>query len=149
MGIIRAIIFDWGRTLYDRENDQLFSGTVDVLQYCADRYNLAIVSLGIPGDIQERQEKVKAYDLEKYFKVIIFGVSDKNILFQQAIAQLSFKPEEILVVDDRTKRLAWPISKSCQTCWLQKGKFAEELPNVNTGYPTIIITDLKQLLDFV
>ena len=57
MGIIKAIIFDWGRTLYDGENQMLFPGTENVLQILSTLYILVIVSLASDGNIEKRMQK--------------------------------------------------------------------------------------------
>jgi FMN phosphatase YigB (HAD superfamily) len=125
---IEAIIFDWGRTIYDKDNEQLFSETEAVLEYCSRKYTLCIVSLAIDGDIELRFQRIDDFKIRKYFKFALFNISDKDSLFRIAIGNLGIKADKILVVDDRIKRLTWPIQNGCRTCWIQKGKFANELP---------------------
>lgn len=146
---IKAIIFDWGRTIYDKDNERLFPETKEVLEYCAKKYTLAIVSLAVDDHIEGRFEKLDNYDIRKYFKFALFHVSDKDSLFRNAIGNLNLKPEEILVVDDRIKRSSWCIKRGCKVIWIQKGKFENELPDSSTGFPTLTVKSLKEIIDFL
>lgn len=147
---IKAIIFDWGRTLYDKENDKLFPETLEVVEYCFKKYkNLAIVSLAVDSDIEGRFKQVDKNDLRKYFKLILFHSSDKDTMYRNALANLNFKPENVLVVDDRTIRLQWPNFHGCQTIWLEKGNFSVEKPNTTTGFPGHTIHNLKEILEVI
>ncbi len=144
--MIKAIIFDWGRTIYDKENEKLFSETKEVLKYCSKKYILAIVSLAIDGDIEGRFKKMDEYDIRQYFKFALFHISDKDSLFRNAVGNLNFPPSEILVVDDRMKRIGWPIKNGCKTIWIKKGKFENELPDEITGKPTFVVKSLVEIL---
>lgn len=145
--MIKAVIFDWGRTIYDKENEALFPETIKVLEYFSKKYPLAIVSLAIDGDIEGRFAKIDKYDLKKYFKFILFHISDKDSLFKKAFKDFNLAPNEILVVDDYMKRLAFPIKSGCITVWIKKGKFADQLPNKEIGEPTYTINNLSEILD--
>jgi len=146
---IKAIIFDWGRTIYDKDNERLFLETKEVLEYCAKKYTLAIVSLAIDDDIEGRFVKLDAYDIRKYFKFALFHASDKDSSFRNAIGNLNLKPEQILVVDDRIKRSSWCIKRGCKVIWIQKGKFANELPDDITGFPHLTVKSLKEIINFI
>ncbi|MCP6719955.1 MAG: hypothetical protein KJI72_01335 [Patescibacteria group bacterium] len=145
---IRAIIFDWGRTIYDKENERLFPETKEVLEYASKKHPLAVVSLAIDDDIEGRFEKMDEYDIRKYFRFALFHISDKDSLFRNAFGNFKFKPEEILVIDDIMRRLQFPIAEGCKTIWIQRGKFANELPNETTGYPTVTVKSLKEATKF-
>src|SRR3989344_2032680 len=96
---IKAIIFDWGRTLYDKDNDKLFDETAEVLEYCQKKYNnLAIVSLTTDGDIEGRFKQIDKNNLRKYFKFILFHTTDKDSMYRNAICYFNLNTEEILVV---------------------------------------------------
>ncbi len=147
--MIKAIIFDWGRTIYDKENEVLFPETKKVLEHCYAKYSLAVVSLATDDDIEGRFSKIDKYDIRKYFKFMLFHVSDKNSLFRNAIGNLKLKPQEILVVDDMMRRLAFPISLGCKTIWVRKGKFAAADPNESTGNPNHIVNSLAEILEII
>jgi FMN phosphatase YigB (HAD superfamily) len=147
--MIKAIIFDWGRTIYDKEHEKLFPKTKNILEYFHNKYSLAVVSLAIDDDIEGRFVKIDKYGIRKYFKFMLFHISDKDSLFRNAIGNLNLKPEEIMVVDDRMKRLTFPINIGCQTIWIKKGKFASEEPTSHTGQPSYVVDSLEKLLDIL
>ncbi len=145
--MIKAVIFDWGRTIYDKENEIIFAETIEVLEYFSKKYELAIVSLATDGDIEGRFAKIEKYGLWKYLKFALFHKEDKNSLFRNAFGNLKLKPEEILVVDDYMKRLEFLIKSGCQTVWIKKGKFADYLPSSKTGEPNFTVNSLLEVLN--
>lgn len=52
---MKAIIFDFGRTLYDRETDRVFPEAFEVLEKLSPKYKVALVSLAPKGDLEERK----------------------------------------------------------------------------------------------
>ncbi|MEK7551070.1 MAG: HAD hydrolase-like protein [Patescibacteria group bacterium] len=145
--MIKGIIFDWGRTLYDNEKEFLFSETKDVLDYLSKKYNLAIVSLATDGNFEKRWKIIKNYDLEKYFKSILFTQDNKDKLYIETLKKMNLNPKEIIIIDDRVIRgIAWGNKRGAKTIWIKKGKFSNELPTKVTGIPTYTITNLKDLL---
>ncbi len=147
--MIKAIIFDWGRTLYDKENERLFPETNKVLTYCGKRYKLAIVSLAVDGDIEGRFRLIDEYTIREHFQFMLFHEKDKDSLFRNALGNFGLAPKQVLVVDDRMKRLQWAIQQGCKTVWIKKGKFSKEEPDAITGFPTHTITSLQELLGIV
>ncbi|MDE1827720.1 MAG: HAD family hydrolase [Candidatus Micrarchaeota archaeon] len=145
----KAIIFDWGRTLYDKENEKLFPETVEVLDFCSKKYDLAIVSLATDNQIEGRFAKLDRFDLRKYFKLALFHASDKDSLFRNAVGNLNLPPEQVLVVDDRARRLGWAIKSGCRTIWIRRGKFSSETPDAETGTPNFTVDSLKEILRIV
>jgi FMN phosphatase YigB (HAD superfamily) len=147
--MIKTIVFDWGRTIYDKENEKLFSETKNVLEYCSGKYDLAVVSLAIDDNIEGRFSKIDEYDIRKYFKVILFHVNDKESLLRNTIGNLNIKAEEVMVIDDRIKRLSFPIKIGCQTIWIKKGKFSNEEPDNQSGKPDYIVESLEEILNIL
>ena len=146
---IKAIIFDWGRTLYNRETGEPFPEAYEVLEYCSKNYRLAIVSLGLLGDMEERIEKINKFKFDKYFEFISFTTTNKDTAFRDSTTKFNLEPKEILIVDDRIFRLIWPMANGFKTCWLKQGKFAGELPTLETGNPTFTILNLKELHNII
>src|SRR5450432_700957 len=104
MGIIKAIIFDWGRTLYDSENQVLFPGTEKVLQILSKLYLLVIVSLASDGNIEKRIQILHECGIEKYFAAVYFAQNDKDSLYELALSRLAIASREVAIVDDRVVR---------------------------------------------
>ena|SRR5260370_34657865 len=144
--MIRAIIFDWGRTLYDSESQALFPRTQEVLQALSRQYILAIVSLASDGNIEKRQQILQTYDIKKYFASIHFAQKDKDHLYTMALSTLGLFPQEVAIVDDRAIRgIRWGNIHGAMTIWVKQGKFMHEEPNDETGMPTYTISKLEEI----
>jgi FMN phosphatase YigB (HAD superfamily) len=147
--MIRAIIFDWGRTLYDSEGGALFPGVPELLAGLSRRYALAIVSL-VSGDFDVRAAQRRAVlheaGLERYFAALGFVPSDKDRAYEEVLATLGVRPDEITIVDDRAWRgIAWGNRHGATTIWLRRGRFADELPDATAGMPTYTIGDIIEV----
>lgn len=146
MKTIKAIIFDWGRTLYDSETQALFPGTEKVLQFLSKLYLLVIVSLVTDGNIEKRIQVLHECGIEKYFAAVYFAQSDKDNLYAVALSRLLLIPGEVVVVDDRIIRgIKWGNVHGATTIWLRHGKFMHEEPDQETGPPTHIISTLEEM----
>jgi FMN phosphatase YigB (HAD superfamily) len=146
MGMIKAIIFDWGRTLYDGENQMLFPGTENVLQILSALYILVIVSLASDGNIEKRIQILRECGIEKYFAAVYFAQNDKDSLYELALARLAITAREVVIVDDRVVRgIKWGNACGATTIWLRRGKFMNEEPSKETGPPTYVISRLEEV----
>lgn len=146
---MKLVIFDWGRTLYDPETNALFAETRSTLEYLKERgYALAIVALATAGQakIIERQEIIKQEKLEPFFDSIKFAVADKGAMYVTTLQEQHVKPADTTIVDDRvTRGIAWGVAHGCRTIWVQSGKFAHELPTLETGNPNFTVTSIGEL----
>ncbi len=147
---IKAIIFDWGRTLFDSETKKEFPEAEKVLASCKERgYRLALVSLTSihsNATLEERKRQIENSPLRKYFEAVAVTDTDKDKSFDEIVQKLNLPREEILIVDDRTVRgIRYGNLRNHPTVWLQKGKFANELPNKKTRNPTYTIHSLPEL----
>lgn len=146
MGMVKAIIFDWGRTLYDSENQMLFPGTEAILQILSKLYLLVIVSLASDGNIEKRIQILRECGIEKYFIAVYFAQNDKDSLYTIALSRLTLMPREIAIVDDRVVRgIRWGNANGATTIWLRQGKFMNEEPDGKTGPPTYIVSSLQEI----
>lgn len=151
---IKAIIFDFGRTLFDSDKKQIFFDAEDILSYCGQKgYRMAVVSLvsnHSNASLEERREQIETSVLRKYFEIIEVTDSDKDKSFDKVVEKFGFSRSEILIVDDRTIRgIRYGNEYGHPTVWFQNGKFANELPNSDTGVPTFIIKLLSELIDII
>ena len=151
---IKAIIFDWGRTLFDSETKKEFPESEKVLALCAKRgYKMATVSLvthHANATLDERKRQIDTSPLRKYFEYTAVTDTDKNKELDKAVLKLNLPREEILIVDDRVIRgVKYGNLHGHPTIWLQKGKFENELPNDETKSPTFIIHSLEELADIL
>jgi len=147
--VIKAIIFDWGRTLYDSEQGRLGAGVPDLLSTLARRYTLAIVSL-VSGEYErrsaERWQILRDSGIESRFAAARFVATDKDRAYVETLAELRVRAQEVAIVDDRVRRgIAWGNQHGALTAWLCRGRFAAELPDAVTGKPAHTISELSEL----
>jgi FMN phosphatase YigB (HAD superfamily) len=147
--MIRAIIFDWGRTLYDSDSGALFPRVPELLATLARRYRLAIVSL-VSGDFDtraaERCAVLRNAGIEHLFTVVRFVAADKDRAYAETLAALGVSASEVAIVDDRARRgIAWGNRHGTTTIWLRRGRFANEAPDETTGVPAHTIADIAEL----
>ena len=150
---IKAIIFDWGRTLFEPEERIICADSEEVLQYCKEKgYKICVASL-VRSDttLEDREDQIKKLSLGKYIDMFeVSGEKDKDNILEKLIQKLNLPIEEILFVDDRVvKSIKYGNKNGHLTVWLQKGTFANELPNSDTGIPTFTIKSLLELKNIV
>lgn len=151
---IKAIIFDWGRTLFDSESKELYPESLGVLEFChAQGLHLAcasLVSAQANATLEERKGQVENSVLRKFFEFVAVTDVNKDLIFDEIVGKLNLPREEILIVDDRTVRgIKYGNHNGHPTVWFQNGKFANELPNKETGAPTYTIQNLNELKDII
>lgn len=147
---IKAIIFDWGRTLFDSMTKKEFPDALEVLEYCKEKgYALACASLVTSlanASLSERKNQIETSPLRHFFEYTAVTDGDKDEILDELVSKLGFSRAHILIVDDRIIRgVKYGNLRGHPTVWLQNGKFANELPNEETKEPTFIIHSLKEL----
>lgn len=152
--IIKAIIFDWGRTLFDSMTKKEFPDAFEVLEYCKGKgCTLAcasLVSSQANASLSERKNQIETSPLRHFFEYTAVTDGDKDEILDELVSKLGFSREYILIVDDRIIRgVKYGNLRGHPTVWLQNGKFAEELPNEGTKEPTYIIHSLEELKSII
>jgi FMN phosphatase YigB (HAD superfamily) len=151
---IKAIIFDWGRTLFDSETKKEFPEAEEVLMWCKQRgYSMAcasLVSIHANATLEERTRQIEISPLRHFFEFVSVTDQDKDKIFDEIVSKLNMPRSDILIVDDRIIRgIKYGNLRGHPTAWLQKGKFANELPNEETKNPTFIIRSLEELKNII
>ncbi len=152
---IKAIIFDWGRTLFDVDIKKEESDSGDVLLYLKQKdYKICVASLARPltGDnTKERKKQIETSLLGKYIDMLeVTDVKEKDEILDRLVEMLGMERRDILIVDDRiVKSIKYGNKNGHPTAWLQKGAFANELPNSETGIPTFTIKTLSELKSII
>lgn len=152
---IKAIIFDWGRTLFDVEVNKEFSDSEEVLMFCKEKgYKICVASLARPlinDTKEERKKQIETSPLGKYFNLIeVTEAKEKDQVLASLVEKLNLERKEILIVDDRVvKGVKYGNKNGHPTVWIQRGKFAKELPDLETGIPTFTIKSLSELKDLI
>ncbi|HEY4496793.1 MAG TPA: HAD hydrolase-like protein, partial [Candidatus Paceibacterota bacterium] len=132
----------------------------EILEHCKDKgYKLALAV--IASEFEERKKQIGESGLAGFFEIIRIapitkeqiwdhGINVKDRLYDEIMNEWDFKPEEVLIVDDRMFRGIKHGNKNGHpTVWVRNGKFAHEIPNKETGEPTYIINSVKELRDLI
>lgn len=155
---IKAIIFDWGRTLFDSENKIIYPESEEILKYCKEKgYELAVgslVTVKAHASLNERTNQIENSDLRKYFEIVEVieneDTDGKDQILEKIVKELNLPRENILLIDDRVIRgIKYGNKNGHPTVWFQNSTFANELPNSETGIPTFTIKTLSELKNII
>lgn len=95
--MLKALIFDFNRTLYDPENLTLFPGVLEVLSELSKELTLGLITTYNPDRNNELFVKLKINDFFNLIKI----VEEKNKqVFLDFCNQWSLSPTEVGVVGD-------------------------------------------------
>jgi len=143
----KALIFDFGRTVYDKDNKKLFRGVIVFLKYCKrNGYKLALISNDEPG----RRELINDLNLGGYFDKIIVTKEKGEGDFRKCISDFGLEPKDVVVIGDRVKKEIKIGNRiGAVTAWFKHGKYAREEPKEDDEKPDHIIISLSQLYDFI
>ncbi|MBU3906702.1 MAG: HAD hydrolase-like protein [Nanoarchaeota archaeon] len=146
--MIRGVIFDFNRTLYNPDTYQLNGGALAILDEFTKRgYLMCLIS---KRTVSGRDEKITGFGLEKYFKKIQVIEGEKSSSsFLECAQAMNLANEEVAVIGDRTRsELSAGKKIGMKTIWYQQGKFASEfaLPGEE---PDEIIHKLEDALTLV
>jgi len=147
--MIKLFIFDYGRTLFDRESGGFFDDAHSVLEALSKRYQLAIVSYSKPSDVQTREQQLTEHGLRELFVETVFcdTAEGKDDAYQRVSEAMGVSGGEVAIVDDYVIRgVAWGNKHGAITYWFKNGKFSTVLPNNKTGKPTYTIRCLSDIL---
>jgi HAD superfamily phosphatase (TIGR01668 family) len=147
--MIKAIIFDYGRTLVGPETDDLFPEAKEILDRLTKRkLKLALVSRS--HHLQNRRRNIKRLQLKRYFETIEVIPAENTKEYAHILKRLRVKAEECLVIGDQIKGDILPGNKmGAATIWLKRGKSAGELPTSKEEEPDHTITSLEELLPLI
>ena len=146
--MIKGIIFDFNRTIYDPCTDSLTEGCLKVLDALGDKEcRLCLLSVKTRPD---REEQIDRLRLKPYFKkiLIINEEEQKNEgHFQECLDAMSLTPQEVAVVGDRIEEEICVGKKmGLTTIWYNPS--SKELPQ-NLPKPDHEIDKLEKVLDLV
>ncbi|MBI2147403.1 HAD hydrolase-like protein [Candidatus Woesearchaeota archaeon] len=144
--LIKGIIFDFSRTLYDQEKDTLMDSALPLLEELKKHYQLCLV--GRNDDVEKRKKHIASIPgFTAYFKKIIVNIVKSDKEFQECLNSMKLSPEEALVVGDKiTGEITLGNRMGMATVWFRNGKFSGVLPKSLEEQPTYVITSLQELL---
>lgn len=139
------IIFDFNRTLYDPETDELVPDAYSVLQTLS---RSGIPLYLISRNEGNREEVLERTDIAQFFKEVSFVERKRLEDFTRVV--WAAQGDKVFVVGDLVREdIHFGNRAGATTIWFRNGKFAGEGPTIKKDEPRHIITKLTQVLDFV
>ncbi len=144
--MIKIIIFDWKRTLYDPDTKLLNPGALDLLEFLKGK-NIPLILIGKGGE--DMEEEVNRLRVRKYFQKTVFAEGDKDPdIFAPFI--LKDSPKETIFIGDRVRsELEIGNRLGATTVWVKQGKFADEEPEIENQKPDYKVSDLVECLELI
>jgi FMN phosphatase YigB (HAD superfamily) len=137
----KAIIFDFNRTLYDPDTQQLMPDVLNVLRYLKQLgYKMFLIGKGT----EERKTLIQDIGVAPFFdKIIVKDEKDFNDFLN---LKNEYPEHEFYSVGDRVKKeIKYSNQVGCKTIWLKRGKFAIEEPIEPDETPWKIINELHEI----
>lgn len=140
--MIRGVIFDFNRTLFNPETKLLTEGIDDLLLELVKDYALGLVSTGGA----ERQKQIKKWKLHGLFSCIYVASEKKESHFQNFCNSLRISSNEVLVVGDRVRsEIKIGNILGMKTVWFRQGLFSLQQPRNKHEEPMYVIESLGDL----
>ena len=141
--MLSLVIFDWKRTLYNPDINELIAGTEDILLFLKSK-KIPMSLIGKGGS--EMKNEVERFRLKSFFKNITFVENEKSMEIYKPYVQTK-NPKDIFFVGDRVRsELEAGNRLGATTVWVKQGKFANELPQNKFQRPDFIVTSLAECL---
>ena len=143
--MIKGIILDFNRTVYDPEKDKLTDGVLELL----DNLKKSDIPLCLLSKKtrEDRRDQITDLGLDEYFidiQVIEGNKTEMN--FHQCLDKMHLNPHEVLVVGDRIKsEIVLGNKLGMKTIWYKSGKFANELPDKKIEEPNHTVSKLSEI----
>lgn len=140
--LFMKIIFDYNRTVFNPDTNNLYDGVLEVLEKLSRNHELLLVS----KYESTRNNVIKKLGINIYFKKIIL-VEEKT---KKIFADLVGDDKDVLVVGDRIKgEIYLGNLLGLNTVWIRQGKFSNELHTKEVEKPDYTINNIKQLLEII
>lgn len=148
--MIEAIIFDYGRTIYDPETGQLFPGTTNVFdELIARKIRLGLVTIA-ETTTEERYADLVRLGIENFFGAVqIFGRREEKD-FTKVLEQLKTEAARTMVVGDNLrKEITLGNRIGAYTVWTKQRLFGLYTPKNQLETPRAVIDTIQELVPLV
>lgn len=147
--MIKAVICDFGYTIYDPETDQFLDGALKTIRLLHKK-GLKLALMSRTKDPAKRKKQIRELGLEKYFDFIealpIHGIKE----FSPIIEKFGFNIDEYLVVGDRfTSEITEGNKAGMKTCRVLYGPEKDLEPKEEVEKPDYTISKLKEVLELI
>jgi len=146
--MIKAIIFDYGYTIFDSEKQLFQTNALSVVEALAPKYKLILVSK--TKDTGARLRQIEKAGFDQYFDYIQVLPKEENKNFENILRHYKFKPEEYFVIGDRiTSEIREGNRLGMKTCRFRYGPEKNLVPIDNLEEADYEIEDLSEVLDIL
>ena len=136
------IIFDYNRTIFDPDTDNLYFGVLDLLRKLSEKYELFLISRNEPT----RKDRLEKLNIKNYFHKIVF-VDEKS---EQIFRQIAGDTKNVIVVGDSiSDEIKIGNQLGFTTIRLKKGKFATQIPQSKNEFAKFEITEISELENII
>ena len=148
--MIEAVIFDFGRTLYNPETSRLFPQTEEVLAELNSRkLKLALVSIADRTKTERLDDLVKL-KIRDYFRAIhIFGRREEKD-FTAILDQLEVASTNTMIIGDNLKReITLGNTIGAYTVWTKQNLSGPYIPKNELQTPNATIEQITELIPII
>lgn len=145
----KGIIFDFNRTIFDPEKETVIDGVFELLKQIK---NLGIKMTLLSKELTDgRRKQITLLGFDPFFEEVVVTKEDKQLHhLRYLIKCMDLQPEDCMVVGDRVKsEIQIGNRLLMKSIWYRQGKFKDEMPTTQVEKPNHIITDIKEILDFL
>lgn len=129
--MLKAVIFDWVGTLYERL-EAPYPWSKETLLKLKQKYKLGLVTLAAQGK-KQRESEIENSGLKHLFDAVVIEETKNEEEYIKCMKDLGTKPEETAVVDDQMGRLKVAATLGCQVYWVNhRGEETGEVTRIET-----------------
>ncbi len=147
--MVKVVIFDYGHTLLNNEQETLYPGALSVLEFL-DQKGLKIALVSGTNKEELRRAQLNEFGIFPYFKHIDFISHDGTKDFTPILKLFEVKAEEVLVVGDRiTSEITEAKKLGMKTCRVLKGPEKNLIPQNDLEKADFEIENLGELIHLI
>ncbi len=140
--MIKNIIIDFKRTIYDPDNNTLLENALDGLKFLKEKeFYVRLVGKGVESEIISILQRL---DIKSFFDEICIS-DDKEKFFNKVD-----NPSSWLVIGDRAqKEILFGGQLGMNTLWLKNGKFSNEEPLPSQKPPDHVVSAWSEIIEII
>ena len=136
------IIFDYNRTIFDPETNELYPGVFELLRYLQPNHELFLVSRDEPS----RKTRLQEFNIVNFFKEIYFVPEKTKELYEK----ISDSNKNTLVIGDSiNSEIKIGNQLGLVTVRIKQGIFKEVLASTNEEVATFEVDNINKLKDLI
>ncbi len=143
---MKAVIFDFNRTIFDPDTKELMSGAKDVLRLLRSKgFPLFLIA---KGDAT-RKKQIEELGIQDFFKKIIINQNKSADDFRSCINECENRTQFFAIGDRVKEEIRHANVCGMTTIWFRNGKFANEQPANDLEKPKFIVAALREVLEII